>query len=321
MRLQATRAATAADRSDPSSIARILSGVRFAKPWLRLYRKALEEWFNDNVSHLAAALSFYLLFSLAPLVLIVLAIAGAIYGPDAARGELVSQLETFAGPIASVAVQAIVENARQSAGTATVIGVGALLFGATAVFAELQEALNRIWGVQAKPGSMVWNYVRRRLYGFAMVAGIGLLFISFLVGSTILAAMESHMNPLFAPAPLWLWARGAIGLLLTLVLFAAIFRFVPDVELRWRDVWMGAITSALLFQLGRGFLADYLSSSTLSSAYGAAGSLVILLVWVYYSAQIMMFGAELTYVYARDQGIGVIPSPGAIRVRKDSPAA
>jgi membrane protein len=283
-----------------------------------LLRAAGKEWLEDNSPQLAAALAFYMIFSLAPVSLIAIAIAGAVYGQEAARGELVAYLTGLIGPSAAAAVQGVVEQAGRSGAAVTIVGVVTMLFGASVFFAELQEVFNTVWGVTAKPGRFLTAYLRKRLLGFAMVLGIGVLLLASLVASTVLSAFAAYMVP-GLPAPpsgLVRFMYNAVTLGGSVLVFAWMFKWLPDARVSWRDVWIGAAISGVLFMIGKGLISAYLGRSLIGSVYGAAGSLVVLLVWVYYTAQILLFGAQVTYVHTRDHGGGIVPSPGAVRVAR-----
>ncbi|HJQ83928.1 MAG TPA: YihY/virulence factor BrkB family protein [Candidatus Binatia bacterium] len=289
--------------------------------WLRmgwgLVREAFGDWSEDKAPRLGAALAYYTVFSIAPLLLIVIAIAGMVFGPEAARGQIVAQLETLIGPDAARAVQEMLANAqRPSAGiVATVVGVVTLLLGASGVFGQLQDALNTVWEVEPKPGRGIMGIVRDRFLSLTMVLGTGFLLLVSLVLSAVVASAGEVLRGL-GPG------LEAVGHVVELVisfgvvtlLFAGIFKYLPDVQIAWRDVWIGAVVTAFLFVVGKVAIGLYLGHASIASAYGAAGSLVVLLVWVYYSAQILLFGAELTQVYANRSGKRVRPAENAVRI-------
>lgn len=271
-----------------------------------LLRTTLEEWNTDNAAHLAAALAYYTIFSIAPMFIIAVAVAGQLFGPDALRGRLVWQVEAYTNDQATAElIQTIIVNAsEQNNGLiATVISVVVLLYGATGVFSELKNSLNLIWDVPPKENFGIRDVILHRLLTLLMVIISGLLLLATLVMSTALATAES-----------WLSARsegwGIVGqvmififfFLVTLGIFALTYKFIPDVRIDWRDVWIGAVATALLFSVSRLLISLYLSHSTIQSTYGAAGSLVALLLWTYYSAQIFFLGAEFTQVYGRTWG-------------------
>jgi membrane protein len=277
-----------------------------------LLQEAGNEWLEDKASRLGAALAYYTIFALAPLLLIVIAVAGFVFGEEAARGELFEQIRGLVGDQGAVAIEAMVANASQKESNtlATIIGVAMLLVGAAGLFGQLQDALNTIWEVQPKPGRGLWDFLRDRFLSFTMVLGCAFLLLVSLVISAVLAALGSLFGD---------WQASIVGQLINIVIsfgvitgmFAMIYRFLPDVELAWADVWLGAAVTALLFTVGKWLIGLYLGHSSVGSAYGAAGSLAVLLVWLYYSAQIFLFGAELTKAYADRHGSRIVPMPNA----------
>jgi membrane protein len=255
---------------------------------------------------MGAALSYYTVFSMAPLLLIVIAIAGLVFGADAARGEIFGQLRGLMGADAAKAVEGIlVSVSKPSEGiTATVIGFAVLLVGATSVFGELQNALDRIWRAPARDTtSSVWSLVRARLLSLGMILGIAFLLMVSLVLGAVMSALGKWWGGWFGD-----WESVAqianliIGYVLTTGVFAMIYKLMPRVHVHWHDVWLGAFVTALLFTIGKFLIGLYIGKSSVASGFGAAGSLVIVLVWVYYSAQIFLMGAEFTWVYARTFG-------------------
>ena len=288
----------------------------------KLIKETVAEWNEDNVPLFAAALAYYTMFSLAPLLLIAIAIAGFFFGEEAARGEIIGQIQGLVGREGAEAIQAMIQNANRpgSGGViATITGVIILLFGASGVFGQLQVALNTIWEVKPKPGNGIKSFFQSRFLSFAMVLVIGFLLLVSLVISAVLAAISSYFGSL-VPGFIVISqiANFVISFGVVTVLIAAIYKFLPDVNIPWENLWIGAGVTALLFNLGKFLLGLYLGSSGVSSAYGAAGSLVVLLIWVFYSAQILLFGAEFTQVYSRYRGLPIEPSKHAVRVLKQS---
>ncbi len=270
-----------------------------------MLKEAAVDWNDDNAPRLGAALSYYTVFSLAPLLLITISIAGLVFGQDAAQGRIVSQIDGLLGKEGALAVEAILENARKPAAgiLATLAGVVTLLFGATGVFNELRSSLNTVWEVETPSSGGLFGMVRARFVSFTMVLGIGFLLLVSLALSAGLAAVDVSLNALFPSAAVVLPALNLIvSLGVVTLLFALIYKVLPDVAIEWRDVWFGAAVTAALFTLGKLAIGLYLGRGSVGSAYGAAGSLVVILVWVYYAAQILFFGAELTQVYARKHG-------------------
>jgi membrane protein len=281
-------------------------------------KQTFQEWLQDKAPQLGAALAYYTVFSLAPLVLVLLAIVGVIFRDDPAGtwDKITEQMGYFLDPSAVQVVQSIAQKASQSGKStlATLIGVALAVFGASAVFGQLQDALNTIWGVKAKPGRGVWGFLRSRFLSFGMVAGICFLLLVSLAVEALLKAFSHYVQSVLP---------GGIVIALTIyvvfdfavvvLLFAMIFKFLPDVEIQWRDVWIGAVITAILFGIGKWLLGFYLGSGAAGSAYGAASSLITLLLWVYYSSQILLFGAEFTQVYASRAGRRLKPAKYAVR--------
>ena len=274
--------------------------------FLRLFGDAAGAWWNDDAPRLGASLAYYTLFAIAPILLVATAIAGAAFGEEAVRGEIVGQLDSLVGREGAMAVQSLLEGAsqRRAGILATVIGSITFLVAATGAFLELQVAFNTIWRVKVKPGVSLKAFLLDRLRSFGLVVAVGFLLLVSLAVTAALAALNTWLSRLAPDVPL-LWS--AIGLLVSLVvttgLFAMLFRFLPDVRLHWRDVTMGALVTAVLFAIGQQLIGLYLGQSSMASAYGAAGSMMVLLLWVYYSCQILLFGAEFTRVYATQRGI------------------
>ncbi|OCQ89664.1 ribonuclease BN [Nostoc sp. MBR 210] len=282
---------------------------------VRLFQETFQEWSEDKASRLAAALAYYTIFSIAPLLIIVIAIAGAVFGEEAARGEIVRQIQGLVGPDGAEFIEIAIRNASQpkTGVIASVISILLLLLGATGLFTELQDALNTIWEVQPKPGRGVKNVVRQRALSFAMILGIGFLLLVTLIISTVLTAIVGYFSNLLPGIDfIWQFLNFILSFVITTLLFGLIFKVLPDVKITWNDVLIGAVITSLLFSLGRYLLGQYLGNSSFGSTYGAAGSLVVILAWVYYAAQILFFGAEFTQVYARRYGSGIRPTRHAI---------
>ena len=286
-----------------------------------LLKDAIGLWTSGNAFQKAGALAFYTLFSMAPLLVLSVAIAGAVLGEEAARGELAAQIGGFIGPQAAEAVQGAVRESRlsETGMLPAILGIGALLMGATTVFAQLQAALNELWGVASKPtrGTVV-GFLWTRLVSLGVVLVIGFLLLTSLILSAVVAAVVAYAEHL-VPVPPVLVAAADLVLTLALVtiLFAMIYRILPDVRLAWRDVWQGAFVTALLFLAGQSLISLYLTRFAPTSAYGAAGSLVLVLMWVYYSSLILFFGAAMTRAVIRARGDRIVPSPAAVRVRRE----
>ena len=271
-----------------------------------LTRAAVSAWSSDYAPSMGAALSYYTVFSIAPLLLIVISIAGLVYSEDAARGAVFYQVRGMMGDAAAVALQGLlasVDKPGQSIVAATV-GVVLLIVGATSVFGELQSALDRIWRTpeQAKKGGL-WQLLRTRLVSFAMIVGIGILLIASLLASAALSLLENWWGALFGAQALVASALNILlSYLIVTVMFAMIYKIMPRVRIAWSDVWTGAVITGILFTVGKYLIGLYIGKSGVSSTFGAAGSLVVILLWVYYSAQIFLLGAEFTWVYAHRFG-------------------
>lgn len=273
-----------------------------------LTRKAVTSWIDDFAPSMGAAISYYTVFSLAPLLVIVIAVAGAIFGQEAVRGEIVDQLQGLIGREGAIAIQGMIRSASEpSKGLlAGAISIGVLIVGATTVFAELQSALDRIWHVpeKAKPTG-VWALLRARVLSFGLILGLAFLLMVSLLVSTGVAAFGQWAGGMLPGWELLLQGINIVfSLATTTVLFGMIFKFMPTVRIEWGDVWVGAGVTAVLFEVGKAGIGFYLGKSGVSSSFAAAGSLVVLLAWVYYAAQIFLLGAEFTKVYSDSHGSG-----------------
>jgi membrane protein len=288
---------------------------------VELLKETFKEWQEDKASRLAAALAYYTAFSIAPLLVIVIAIAALVFGEQAAKGEIVGQIQGLVGKESAEAIQTMIDNSRKPTTglVATLISVGILLFGATNVFAQLQDALNTIWEVAPKPG--VKGLVKARFISFAMILGVGFLLLVSLVLSTVLAVIGNYLGGLLPNLQfLWTTLNFLISFGVITLLFAMIYKFLPDVKITWNDVGIGAAITALLFTVGKSVLGLYLANSSVASTYGAAGSFVVLLLWVNYSAQILLFGAEFTQVYANKYGSQIVPANHAVPLTEEARA-
>jgi len=273
----------------------------------RLLKETVDEWQQDKVDRMAAALAYYTLFSIAPLLVIAVAVAGAVFGQEAARGEVVTQIQGLLGKAGAEVVQTALANTQNpQAGNGivpTLISTLVLIFGASGVFVQLQDSLNAVWNVEVSSKAGVKAVVRKRIFSFAMVITIGFILMISLVVSAGLAALSTFTNQLFpALASLWRLLNLVISLGTFTFLFALIYKYIPDIKIAWRDVLVGAAFTSVLFSIGKELLGLYLGNGAFGSTYGAAGSLVTVLAWIYYSVQIMLFGAEFTQVYTRKYG-------------------
>lgn len=271
-----------------------------------LIKAAVQSWSDDYAPSMGAALAYYTMFSIAPLLLIVISVAGFVFGAEAARGEVFEQLESLMGATGAKAIEGLLESVNQPAsGTiATLVGIVVLLIGATTVFAELQNSLDRIWRAPARDRSGgIWGLLRARLLSFGMILCIGFLLMVSLLASAALSALGKWWQPLFAG---WEITLQVVNFLLSFGLvtgvFALIYKIMPRVHVQWRDVWVGAAVTAMLFTVGKLLIGLYIGKSGVASTFGAAASIVVVLVWVYWSAQIFLMGAEFTWVYAHTFG-------------------
>ncbi|HET6821750.1 MAG TPA: YihY/virulence factor BrkB family protein [Anaerolineales bacterium] len=288
---------------------------------LNLIQDTFREWREDGANRLAAALAYYTTFSLAPLLVLVIAIAGLAGGREAARTQTMAQVEDLLGTEGREFVEGMIESASQpeTGLAATVIGAVTLLFGALGVFGELQNSLNTIWEVKPKPATSwvdgVKRFVLRRLLSFTMVIGIGFLLLASLVVSAAVSAFGEYIGSRWPLADFWLnLINFTISFLVVTFLFAMIFKFLPEIKIAWKDVWLGAAVTSALFSLGKFLIGLYLGRSEVGNTFGAAGSLAILLIWIYYSAQILFFGAEFTQVYANRYGSRIVPDPDMVKL-------
>lgn len=290
--------------------------MKLKSSW-NLLKSVFSSWSADYAPSMGAALAYYTMFSIAPLLLIVISVAGLVFGEEAARGEIFHQLEGLMGAEGAQAVQGLLENANKpKQGVAsTIVGGVLLLVGATTVFSELQSALDRIWRApEREQFSGIWNLLRSRLLSFGLILGLGFLMMVSLIFSAALAALSKWWGPVFGD---WQTAAHLLNQLVsfgfTTLVFAMIYKFMPHVKIEWHDVWIGALVTALLFTLGKFLISMYIGKAGVSSSFGAAGSLVILLLWVYYSAQIFLLGAEFTWIYSHTYGSRESqPTPGGI---------
>jgi membrane protein len=287
----------------------------------QLVKNTLGSWSDDNATRLAAALAFYTVLSIAPLLVLAVAVAGWVFGEDAARGQIATQLSSIVGSQAGEGIQSLLQQAHQPEHSmlGSIIGGVVLLVGASGVFGELQSALNAIWRVKPKPGRGVVGAMRDRFFSFSMVMVVAFLLLVSLVLTALLSAVGAFFEDVLPGGEnMWQLINGGMSLLVITCLFALIFKVLPDVKISWRLVWPGAAFTALLFTAGKYALGLYLGRASVSSPYGAAGSLVVLVIWVYYAAQIMFLGAEFTRQYARALGVELEPARDAIPAAEDA---
>lgn len=286
-----------------------------------LLKDTFTAWNDDRAPRLAAALAYYTIFALAPLLIIAIAVAAFFFDEAQVRQNMLSQIGEWVGENGRHAIEAMIEGARKPTTglIATVVGLLTLAVAAGGFFNQLQDALNTIWGVQPKPGRGIWGIVRDRFLSFAMVLGSGFLLLASLIISAALSAAGRFVGG-DAGSQAWLWQtlNLAVSFGITTLLFAMIFKILPDARVRWRDVWIGAAATAALFSLGRFLIGWYLGQAATESTYGAAGSLVALLIWIYYSTQILFLGAEFTQVYAQAHGAKIQPAANAVAVTEEA---
>jgi membrane protein len=280
-----------------------------------LMKEAFNDWMEDKALRLSAALAYYSVFSIAPLLVIAIGIAGLLLDDAAVRGQLSKTLSSYVGPIAAQGAEEMVKSAAKPGHglMATVIGFATLMIGAGGVFGQLKDALNSIWEVKSLSGSGVRGFIRERLLSFGMVLVIGFLLLASLLATTAIAGFSHFLEARFAlPSFIWGVLNFLVSMSLSTILFALIYKILPDAKIEWRSVWVGAGLTALLFELGKFGLSFYLGRESTASSFGAAGSVVLLLLWVYYASCILFFGAEFTQVYARAAGHAIAPSEGSV---------
>lgn len=285
------------------------------KPTWEFLKDVFSQWIDDEPFLLASSLSYYTIFSLTPLLVIAIAVAGFVFGREAAQNQIVETVGGMIGSESAQAIQGMIENASRKPKTgilSAALAAVTLLFGAGGVVGQLQTSLNKIWGVEAKSGQGIWVFVRQRFISFTMVLAVGFLLLVSLVVTALLTAFSKFMESLVEGATLIGHTLDVlVSFAFITLLFAMIYKFVPDVQIRWKDVWIGAALTSLLFTIGKFLIGLYLGSSGVTSSYGAAGSLITILLWVYYSSLIFLLGAEFTQSYATTYGSGLIPSAHA----------
>jgi membrane protein len=293
----------------------------FKSAWSFL-KATLAERSKDKVSKLAAALAYYAIFSIAPLFVIGIAVAGFVYGQQAVQGQIVNQIRGLVGDQGAQMIQTMIAGATKTSSgiIATGLSIVALLFGASGVFSQLKDSLNTIWGVQPKPNRGIMGAVKDQLFAILLVFSAGILLIALMFASSVLWTVTSYFGDIL-PLPGWVWqvVYFIFSLALLTLIFSLILKFVPDVKIAWKDVWVGAAATALLFVIGQFLIGLYLGRSSFTSSYGIAGSVLLLLVWIYYSAQIFFLGAEMTQVYARRYGAKIEPADNAIPLAEKGP--
>jgi membrane protein len=287
-----------------------------------ILKRTIAGWWNDNVPRLGASLAYYTLFALAPILIVAITIAGVIFGAEAVEREVTGQISGLVGEHGARAVQSMLAavSKRSGNGLATAIGLATFFLGATGAFLELQTALNAIWRVKPKPDAGIKEMLFQRLLSFGLVIGVGFVLLVSLLVSAALSALDRYVGSFVPEVPIiWQGVNTLVSLGVVTLLFAMIYQFLPDVNLRWRDVWVGGLVTAGLFTVGKFLIGLYLGTSAVASTYGAAGSVVVLLIWVYYSSQIVLLGAEFTRAWA--ERFGGLPAPSAHATEDPAPEA
>lgn len=287
-----------------------------------LLKQTGKDYLEDKAPRLAAALSYYALFALAPLLLILIAVAALAFGEDAARGAITGQARLLLGDQGGDFLDSLLDNAGTSKGTklAAAFGTVALLFGAGGVFVQLQDALNTVWEVKPRPGLPLWVRVRNRLSTYALVMALAFLLLVSLAASAAIASLSRWNDSLAGPDWLWFLADAAFSLAVLTCLFAVLFKALPDAKVKWREVWVGAAVTAALFSVGKVLLGLYLGRPSATAAFGSASALVLVVLWVYYCAQLVLLGAEFTQAYARWEGDAIEPAEDAVAVSEEARA-
>jgi membrane protein len=292
-----------------------------AKSIWGLLKNTFTDWDEDKAPRLAAALAYYAVFAIAPILIIAIAIASLFF--ESAQEQIIAQISATIGPQAGEVIQTMIRGRESNTSdiAATLVGIVTLIIAASGLFGQLQDALNTIWEVQPKPGQDIWAIIKSRFFSFTMVLGVGFMLLVSLVISAILTALGTALGgPPESQTIVWQVINALISFGITTLLFALIFKVIPDVKVAWNDVWIGAAATALLFSIGKFLISHYLATESTASAYGAAGALVLLLIWVYYSAQILFLGAEFTQVYARTYGSKIEPAENAVAVTEEARA-
>jgi membrane protein len=279
--------------------------------WLHLAHVAIDEFLEDKAPRLGAALAFYTIFAIAPLIIMSIGVASLFFGADAVQGHVKQEFIGLVGKDGAVGIEAVVSAAEKEPHTgivSSILGMAALLLGATGAFVELKDAMNTVWEVETRPEASRWSLIRDRLLSFAMVLSVAFLLLVSMVLSALVTAF-AHRLPF--PKEIAQWTDTLVSLIVITLLFALIFKYLPDARIRWRDVWIGAVGTAVFFTVGKYFIGLYLGRTAIASAYGAAGSFVVFLIWTYYSSQILLLGAEFTKVYAKMSGREIVPLANA----------
>ena len=294
---------------------------KFARTGWGLLKSTYNEFDDDNAIKLSASLSYYTIFSLPPLIIIILSICGVFFGTEAVTGRFFGQINGLVGNAAALQIQETIKNIELSDSNvfATIVGAITLLIGASGVFAEIQSSINFIWGLKAKPNKGFMKFIKNRLMSFSMIASVGFLLLVSLTVNTVMDIINARLILYFPDATVYLFYVLNIVILFasTTILFSIIFKTLPDGTIGWKDALIGSSVTSIFFMIGKFAIGFYIGSSTVATVYGAAGSVIIILVWVYYSAIILYFGAEFTKVYARAYGKKIIPNDYAVEIKKE----
>ncbi|MFT4031159.1 MAG: YihY/virulence factor BrkB family protein [Siphonobacter sp.] len=288
------------------------------KKVVSFFSEVYNEFSNDNALKMSASLSYYTIFSMAPMLIVVISLCGIFLGRAAIQGEIFGQIQSLVGKEAAIQIQEIIKRAELSSrsGTALVIGLGTLLLGATGVFSEIQDSINRIWSLRAKPKKGWLKLIINRLLSFSMIVSMGFVLLVSLLLNSLLDVFETRLQRLFDSQLILVFNLTSLGVVFLVItcLFTLIFKVLPDGKLHWKDAFVGSGFTAILFMIGKFVIGLYLGQSNLSSTYGSAASIVIVLLWVYYSAAILYFGAEFTKVYSKEYGHGIVPKSETVVV-------
>lgn len=290
------------------------------KEYYSFAHEVFSEFSTDNATKLSASLSYYTIFSLAPMLVVIISVAGIFYGREAIQGQLYGQINWLIGKDAAAQVEELIKNARlsQKSGIAAIIGTITLMLGATGVFAEIQDSINFIWSLKAKPKSGILKYLFNRLLSFSLILSLGFLLIVSLLVNTFLDIFSQRLQLFFENMTVYLFMFLNLAIVFSVItlLFATIFKVLPDGRIAWKDAFLGASVTAILFMIGKFLIGYYLGQSSITSTFGAAGSVVIILLWVYYSSTILFLGAEFTKVYTRHYGTPIRPNRNAVLLEK-----
>ena len=292
------------------------------KNYLSMLKDTFKDFGEDRAMRLAAAMAYYAIFAIGPMLFVMVTIAGWVLGDEAVRGQVQEALKGFVGEQSAKTIQSMMVAPKQGQNIiTTVLGILALLMGASGLFGQLQDALNTIWEVQSRPGQGIWGFIRNRFLSMAMVLGLGFLLLISMILTTAVQALTSRAGQLLPlPDGVTVLLSAVAAFFVVTLFFALVYKVLPDVKIQWRHVWAGAIFTAILFTVGKFLLGLYLGKQASSSTYGAAGSVIVILLWIYYSSLILFLGAEFTQVYARRKGAAIVPTDNAVAVTEEKRA-